>query len=70
MTDTLRKEKKLYRLNDKKTFRKLVDGTVVEMEGIVVGRTHEEKPRYDFKVGDNVVLNIPEEDVVTEVEGS
>ena len=60
----------MHRLNETKTFRKLVDGTVVEMQGIIVGRTHEKKPRYDFKVGDNVVLNIPEEDVVTEVEGS
>ncbi len=60
----------MYRLNDKKTFRKLVDGTVIEMEGIVVGRTHEENPRYDFKVGDNIILNVPEKDVVTKEEGS
>jgi len=60
----------VYKLNDRKTFRKLVDGTVVEMEGIIVGRTHEENPRYDFKVGDNIVLNVPAKDVVTMEGGS
>lgn len=53
----------MYNLNEEKTFRKLIDGTVVEMRGIIVGRTHEENPRYDFKVGDNIILNVCETDV-------
>ena len=53
----------MYDLNEEKKFRKLIDGTVVEMRGIIVGRTHEEIPRYDFKVGDNIVLNVCETDV-------
>ena len=56
----------MYNLNEEKTFRKLIDGTVVEMRGTIVGRTREQNPRYDFKVGDHIVLNVDGTDIIAE----
>jgi hypothetical protein len=43
----------------------LVDGKIKTFEGRIVARTYEQEgaAHYDFKVGDNIIQNIEEENI-------
>ena len=53
----------MFKLNKIYKFKMLVDGEIRTLEGRVVGRTFEDLRHYDFKVGDNIFHNIPENDI-------
>ena len=53
----------MFELNEIRTFTFAEGQHLVQKEGIICGRTHEENPHYDFKVGLNIFLNIPEENI-------
>ena len=55
-------------LGDQRCFRYVQDGSVVFKRGIIVGKTFEENPKYDFKVGDRIYNLIEEKYIIGESE--
>lgn len=53
----------MYGLNEIRTFSIAKGQHLVQKQGVIVGRTREEKPYYDFKVGDKIFVHIPEENI-------
>ena len=56
----------MFNLGEVRKFIRLVDGEVETLEGRIVGRTFQSvgERRYDFKVGDHIVLDILEGNIV------
>jgi hypothetical protein len=55
----------MFKMNEVHRFRMLVDGEIKTFEGRIVARTYEQEGarHYDFKVGDNIIQNIEEENI-------
>lgn len=53
----------MFELNEIRTFTYAEGQHLVQKEGKIVGRTREKEPRYDFKVGDKIFLNIKEKNI-------
>ena len=53
----------MFNLNEIRTFTIVEDQHLVQKQGIICGRTREEEPCYDFKVGDKIFLNIKEKNI-------
>jgi hypothetical protein len=53
----------MFELNEIRTFTFAEGQHLVQKEGIICGRTREKEPRYDFKVGDKIYLNIKEKNI-------
>ena len=55
----------MFKMNEVHRFRRLVDGEIKTFEGRIVARTYEQEgaAHYDFKVGDNIIQNIEEENI-------
>lgn len=54
---------RMFELNEIRTFTYAEGQHLVQKEGKIVGRTREKEPRYDFKVGDKIFLNIKEKNI-------
>tara|TARA_R100000329_G_scaffold128789_1_gene107629 strand:- start:2305 stop:2469 length:165 start_codon:yes stop_codon:yes gene_type:complete len=50
----------MYKLGEERIFCLAEGSDIIEKKGIIVGRTREETPFYDFKVGDEIFHHIPE----------
>lgn len=59
----MKKRGLMFELNEIRTFTFAEGQHLVQKEGKIVGRTREEEPRYDFKVGDKIFLNIKEKNI-------
>lgn len=53
----------MFQLEEKRTFFIVKNGKLIEQQGIIVGRTHEQDAKYDFLVDREIMHAIPEENI-------